>query len=170
MIRNYKHYNPKIHENVFIAKSADIIGRVTLHKDVNVWFNSVIRADSGDVIVGEGSNIQDLVCVHETAENPTIIGKYVTIGHSALIHACEVGDYSLVGMGATILDGSKIGKHCIIGAGSMVTKNTVIPDGSLCYGSPAKIIRKLTDEEKLFLEKSALEYINKAKDFMEDER
>lgn len=170
MITKYKQYKPEIHPSVFIADSADIIGKVHLHRDSSIWFHAVLRADSGDIVVGEGSNIQDLVCVHESESTPTIIGRFVTIGHSAIIHGCEIDDYSLIGMGSTILDGSKIGKYCIIGANSMVPKGMVIPDGKLCYGSPAKIIRDVTDEEKHLIEKNALEYISKAKDFMEDER
>ncbi len=170
MIKNYKQYSPTIDSSVFIAKSADVIGRVDLHKNVSVWFRSVLRADSGEIVIGEGSNVQDLVCIHESEGSPTIIGKFVTVGHSAIIHGCEIDDYSLIGMGSTILDGSKIGKYCIIGANSLVPKGMVIPDGKLCYGSPAKIIRDLTKEEKRLIEKNALEYINKAKDFMEDQR
>ncbi len=168
MIRKHKHYNPKIGKNVFVAKSADVIGKVELKTDSSVWFNSVLRADCNDIIIGEGTNIQDLVCIHVSEEHPTIIGKGVTVGHSAIVHACSIDDYSLIGMGATILDGSKIGKYCIIGANSLVTNDSIIPDGSLCFGSPAKVVRSLTEEEKRFLEESALSYIKEAKDFMED--
>ena len=146
---------PKFDESVFVCPGAAIVGDVTLGKNVNVWYNAVLRGDDGAIKVGDNTNVQDCAVLHEE----TTVGSGCTIGHGAIVHGCTVGDNTLIGMGAIVLNGAKIGSDCIIGAGSLVTKNTVIPDGSLVMGSPAKIRRNLTWEEKLGIVENSKEYL-----------
>ena len=144
---NYK--NVKISEDARIAKQSVVIGDVTIGRDSCVLHYAVIRGDDAPVVIGEESNIQENCTIHVNHNMPVHIGNNVTVGHNAVLHGCVIGDRTLIGMGAVVLDGARIGRDCIIGAGSLVTKNTVIPDGSLVMGSPAKIKRNLTWEEKL---------------------
>jgi carbonic anhydrase/acetyltransferase-like protein (isoleucine patch superfamily) len=160
MLHSYKGVLPKIEENVFIAESSHIIGDVTIEKKCSIWFGAVLRGDDNYITVGEGSNIQDNSVVHGTVEtSPTVIGKYVTIGHNAIIHGAEIGENCLIGMGSIIMDNCKIGKNTIVGAGSLIPSGKEIPEGVLCMGSPAKVVRKLTEEEHKKLISSAEHYI-----------
>lgn len=131
----------------YIAPSADVMGNVILEEDSSVWYQAVIRGDHDRIYVGKGSNIQDGCIVHADEGYPVEIGSYVTVGHNAIIHGCRIGEGSLVGMGAIILNGAKIGRNCVIGAGALVTQGTVIPDGMMALGSPAKVKRAVTEEE-----------------------
>lgn len=162
MIKIYEGIEPKIHESVFVAESADIIGKVKIEKNANIWYNVVIRADEEDIIIGENTNIQDGTVVHIGHNLKTEIGKNVTIGHKALIHGCKIGDNTLIGMGSIILDGAEIGEYSLIGAGSLVPPGKKIPSGVLALGSPAKVIRELSEEEKQSLTDSATNYIKTA--------
>lgn len=155
---NYK--SAKIAEDANIAKRSVIIGDVTIGRDSCVLYYSVLRGDEAPVVIGEESNIQENCTVHVSRNMPVRIGNNVTVGHNAVIHSCTIGDRTLIGMGAVILDGVQIGNDCIIGAGSLVTKNTIIPDGSLVIGSPAKIKRNLTWEEKLGNLENSKEYVS----------
>ena len=130
-------------ESVLICPGAAVTGDVVLGKGVSVWYNAVIRGDDGTITVGEDTNIQDCAVVH----NRTTIGSGCTIGHGAVVHGCTVGDNTLIGMGAVVLDGARVGSDCVVGAGALVTGRTVTPDGSLAMGSPAKVIRPLTERE-----------------------
>ncbi len=150
---------PTIHNSVYIAKGAIVIGSVELAPLVSVWHNATIRGDINFIRIEEGSNIQDNAVIHLADDYGVSIGSYVTIGHSAIIHACSINDECLIGMHATILDGAVIGKQSIIGAGSLVTKKMKIPEGSLVLGSPAKIIRTLTSEERNMIKNWAEKYI-----------
>ena len=152
---NYK--NVKIDKTAKIAKQSVIIGDVTIGRDSCVLYYSVIRGDDAPIAIGEETNIQENC--HVSRDLPVHIGNNVTIGHNAVIHSCTIGDRTLIGMGAIILDGAKIGSDCIIGAGSLVTKNTIIPEGSLVMGSPAKIKRNLTWEEKIGILENSKEYV-----------
>lgn len=153
MIYEFDEKYPKIAGSAFIAKSADIIGDVTIEEDCSIWFGAVLRGDENYIKVGKGTNIQDNSTVHIAGiEYPAEIGEYVTIGHGAVIHACKIGSCTLVGMGAIVLDGAEIGDYAIIGAGSLVTGGTKIPSGVMALGSPAKVVRELTDKEKSNLE------------------
>ncbi|MFL0197546.1 gamma carbonic anhydrase family protein [Clostridium sp. WILCCON 0269] len=166
MIIKFKYYSPELDRSCFIADNAQIIGKVKLCEDANIWFGAVLRGDLNHIYVGKGSNVQDNCTIHTSKDdNPTEIGEYVTIGHNSIIHGGKIGDYSLIGMGSIILDNAEIGSETIIGAGSLVTKNKKIPSGVLCMGSPAKVIRELTSEEKKFLRQSAEEYIRQAKSY-----
>ena len=147
-IHELANFRPTIEEGVFIAPSADLIGRVTMKKNSNIWFNCVARGDINEIIIGENTNIQDLSMLHVETSLPLIIGNNVTVGHSVTLHACTIEDNSLIGMGATILDGAVIGKNSLVAAGSLVPPGKVYPEGSFIVGSPAKVKRELTEQEK----------------------
>ena len=166
MIYEYKNLKPQINSSAFIAESSDIIGDVKVGDNVSIWFGTVIRADGSSVIIGEGSNIQDNCVVHITpGEHNTIIGEYVTIGHGVIIHGAKIGKLTLIGMGSIVLDGVEIGENTIIGAGSLIPQGKKIPSGVLCYGSPVKIIRNLSQEEKDSLMTSANHYIELSEEY-----
>ena len=130
-----------------IAFNAFVCGDVTLGQDSSVWYNAVVRGDDAEIIIGDRSNIQDGCILHIDRFHPLTIGNDVSVGHGAVVHGCTIGDGSLIGMGAVILNDAVIGKNCIIGAGALVTQGCVIPDGSLAFGNPARVIRKLSEEE-----------------------
>ncbi len=157
----------EIHESVYIADGAVVLGDVCIGEKSSVWFHVTIRADRGKIRIGDGSNIQDNAVVHVDEGFPVQIGNYVTIGHSAVIHGCRIDHNSLIGMGAVILNGAKIGKNCIIGAGALVTQNMVVPDNSLVIGSPAKIVRQLTAQEAKSNLRNAEEYIAESRKYKE---
>jgi carbonic anhydrase/acetyltransferase-like protein (isoleucine patch superfamily) len=160
-IITYQGIMPKIDPSVFIAEGAHIIGDVEIGKDSSVWFNTVIRGDVNYIRIGERTNIQDNTVIHVTNKRfPTHIGNNVTVGHSAVIHACTISDYSLIGMGAVVLDDAKVGKFTLIAAGAVVTMGMVVPEGMLAAGVPAKVVRALTEEERKFLAQSAQNYID----------
>ena len=147
----------------YVAEGAIIKGNVTIGEDSGIWYHATIRGDSNQITIGSRTNIQDNVVVHVSSGYSTTIGNNVTIGHGAIVHGCTVGNDTLIGMGAIILNGAVIGDHCIIGAGALVTQNTKIPDGSLAFGNPAKIIRNLTDAEMQENTNNAQRYVNAAK-------
>lgn len=155
---------PIIDSSVFLAKGCAVYGNITLKKDVSVWYNATIRAMEENVVIGEATNIQDNAVVHVDSGYEVNIGSYVTIGHGAIVHGCNIGDNTLVGMGAIILNGANVGKNCIIGAGTLITQNTTIPDNSLVLGSPGKVIRQVSEDEVLKSIENAKIYI-KEKDF-----
>ena len=142
---NYK--NVKIAEGARIAKQSVILGDVTIGRDSCVLYYAVIRGDDAPVVIGEETNIQENCTIHVSHNMPTHIGNNVTIGHNAVVHGCTIGDRTLIGMGAVILDGAKIGSDCIVGAGALVTGKMDAPDGSMILGSPAKVLRPLKPEE-----------------------
>ena len=148
MIKGYQGIEPKIDETAFIAEGVDVIGKVNIGKNANIWYGSVLRADDNYITVGENTNIQDGSVVHISEGYPTIIGNNVTIGHKAIIHGCEIGDNTLIGMGSIVLDGAKVGEFTLLGAGSLVPPGKEIPSGVLAMGSPAKVIRELSEQEK----------------------
>ncbi len=153
---------PTLGKNVYIAKTGVVLGDVTLGDDASVWYNAVLRGDINRIVVGRGTNIQDNAVVHLADDFPCILGDYVTVGHSAIVHACTVGNECLIGMGAVILDGAVIGDQCIIGAKALVTQNTKIPSGSMVLGAPAKVVRALTAEERAGLKYWATKYVDNA--------
>jgi carbonic anhydrase/acetyltransferase-like protein (isoleucine patch superfamily) len=145
-----KHLNaePRIHNSAYVADSAVVIGDVELGKHSSVWPQCVLRGDIERIVIGEGSNIQDGSVIHLADDLGVHIGKFVTVGHLAMIHACTIEDECLIGMKATVLDGAVIGKRSIVGAGAVVTKGMIVPPGSLLLGMPAKIVRQLSEEEQ----------------------
>lgn len=159
-----KHVNivPNVADTAYVAPNACVIGDARLGEHSSVWFNAVIRADNNFCIIGEGSNVQDCAVIHCDEDYPAELGKNVTVGHSAIIHSAYIGDNTLIGMGAIVLNGARIGKNCLIGAGALVTGDSIIPDGSLVVGSPAKVKRELTDSEIEELKENADEYIEAA--------
>lgn len=134
-------------ESTVVLPGAVVVGDVRLGENCSIWYNAVLRADEAPIAVGDGSNVQDNAVLHVTQGHPLTIGKDVTVGHGAILHSCAVGDNTLIGMGAIVLDDAVIGDNCIVAAGALVTGRTVIPDGSMVMGSPAKVKRELTQEE-----------------------
>ncbi len=154
-------------EKYFIADTAVVIGNVSIGNDVSVWYNVVIRGDSELIAIGDESNIQDGTVIHTDPGYPMTLGRGVTIGHKAMLHGCTVGDFSLIGINTVVLNGAKIGSHCIVGANSLVKENMEIPDGSLAVGSPAKIIRRVSPEQKNALQLQAEHYVRNGRRFKE---
>jgi carbonic anhydrase/acetyltransferase-like protein (isoleucine patch superfamily) len=151
---------PTLGKQVFIAKNATVIGDVTLGAHASIWYGAVLRGDINYITVGHHSNIQDNAVLHLADKFPCVLGNWVTVGHSAIVHACTVGDEVLVGMGSVILDGAVIGKQSLIGAKALVTQGMKIPPGSLVLGAPAKVIRKLTKAERTGLKWWAQKYVD----------
>lgn len=174
MTYRFKRWEPVLGKKTWIAESADVIGNVTFGEECSVWFGCVVRGDVHYIKIGDRTNIQDLSMIHVTHYkkedmsdgNPTIIGSDVTVGHRVMLHGCTIEDACLIGMSATILDGAVIGKESIVGAGALVTKNKKFSPRSLIMGSPAKVVRELSDEEVAELYNSAARYV----DFKEDYR
>jgi carbonic anhydrase/acetyltransferase-like protein (isoleucine patch superfamily) len=150
---------PVLGKDVYLAKTAVVLGDVTLGDHSSVWYNAVLRGDINRIVIGTHTNIQDNAVVHLADDFPAIIGNWVTVGHSAIVHACSIGDECLIGMGATILDGAQIGAQCIVGANSLVTQNFVAPPGSMILGSPAKVVKALTGEQRAGLKMWAEKYV-----------
>ena len=152
-------------DDYYIAESAHVIGDVEMGNGASVWFNAVIRGDTSTIIVGDDSNIQDGCVLHAEAWNKIIIGKGVTVGHLAMLHGCTVGDYSLIGINSVVLDEAVIGKNCLIGANALVKSKMIIPDRSVVMGSPARIIREITETEIKIIEASARHYVENGRKF-----
>lgn len=152
----------------WVAPGSHVIGDVVLGRNSSVWFNAVVRGDCDKIVIGEGSNIQDGSVLHTDAGIPLTVGKGVTVGHKVMLHGCEIGDYSLIGINAVVLNGAKIGKHCVIGANALITEGKVIPDGSVVMGAPGKVVKDVTDEQKKMLEQSALHYQKNAARFQSE--
>ena len=167
-IYTLRNKTPKIANTAWVAPDANVIGNVELKEKTSVWFGATLRGDNELIDIGAGCNIQENTVMHTDMGFPLRIGMNCTIGHKVMLHGCEIGDNSLIGMGAIVLNGAKIGSNCLIGAGALITENKSIPDGSLVVGSPGKIIRSLSDEEIKSLEKSAIHYQQNAARFMAD--
>lgn len=158
---------PQIDDSCWVAPNATVIGSVQLQAQANVWFNVVIRGDNDDIIIGADSNIQEAAVLHTDAGIKLRLGRGVTVGHLAMLHGCEVGDYSLIGIGAVVLNRARIGRHCIVGAGALVTEGKEFPDYSMITGSPARLVRQLSPEEAEKLRGSATHYVKNAQRFRE---
>ncbi len=158
----------KIDPTANIAPNATIIGDVEIGADCTIFFNATLRGDNGRIVIGRGSNVQENSCVHVSNDFDTIIGENVTIGHGAIVHGCTIGDGTLVGMGAIVIDGARVGRNCLIGAGALVTGSANVPDGMLVIGSPAKAVRALTEEEVAGNAAAAAEYIEVGNDLVEN--
>jgi len=166
MIEPFEDIWPVIHKTAFVAGSADLIGRVTIGEEASVWYNTTLRGDIHEVVVGPRSNVQDNAVLHVESDQGCYLGELVTVGHGAIVHACTVKDEVLVGMGATILDGALIGERSIIGANALVTMNMEIPPGSLVLGSPGKVVRTLSAEEQVGVKVWAQKYVKNRRKFL----
>ncbi len=175
MISNFKDHVPKIGKNTWIAPTADVIGRCEIGNDCSVWFGVVLRGDVHYIKIGNRTNIQDLSVIHVThSENddieggfPAIIGSDVTIGHKVMLHGCRIGNACLIGMSATLLDGSEIGNESIVAAGVVVTQNKKFPSRSLIMGTPAKVVRKLSDKEVENIYTSSKNYVKYKNEYLQ---
>ena len=167
MVLSFKNKTPLIDSSVYITHSAMVIGDVVIGEESSVWFNAVIRGDVNSIRIGKRTNIQDGCVLHVAREKyPLTLGDEVTVGHNATLHACTIASRCLIGMGAVVMDGSEIGENCIIGAGALVTPKTVIASGNMAVGSPAKIKRKLTDDEIRSISDSASHYVDDIKSYL----
>jgi carbonic anhydrase/acetyltransferase-like protein (isoleucine patch superfamily) len=165
-IERYESHSPDIHPSAFVAASADLIGRVTLGEESSVWHHATLRGDINRIVIGPRSNVQDNAVIHLADDLGCHVGELVTVGHSAILHACTVKDEVLVGMGAIVLDGAVIGERSIIGAGALVTGGTVIPPGSLVLGSPAKVVRTLSPDEQAKVRSWADKYVIQSRKYL----
>ena len=156
---------PSINENAYVSESVDIIGDVKVEENVSIWFGARLRADMNKIVIGANSNIQENAVVHVDIESPVIIGENVTIGHSAIIHGCNISNNVLVGMGSIILNNAKISKNSIVGAGALVTQGKEFEEGVLILGNPAKSVRKLSEEEIKSIKRSADNYVALSKKY-----
>jgi carbonic anhydrase/acetyltransferase-like protein (isoleucine patch superfamily) len=162
MILPYKTTKPDIDEHAYIFESADVIGDVHIAPKCSIWSNASIRADVSTVHLGEGTNVQDNAVIHVDTSFPTRVGRYVTIGHGAIVHGCTIEDTCIVGMGAIILNGAHIGENSIVGAGALVTQGKQFPPNSLIVGSPARVARTLSEDDVKHIKENADEYIKLA--------
>ena len=156
---------PSIKENAYVSESVEIIGDVKVEENVSIWFGARLRADMNKIVIGANSNIQENAVVHVDIESPVIIGENVTIGHSAIIHGCNISNNVLVGMGSIILNNAKISKNSIVGAGALVTQGKEFEEGVLILGNPAKAVRKLSEEEIKSIKRSADNYVALSKKY-----
>ena len=170
MIRPYKGQRPRLGEGVYIDPSAQVIGDVTLGDHASIWPCATVRGDVHSISIGAYSNIQDNSVIHVMAPDfPTTVGKHVTVGHSVNLHGCTVGDYALIGIGAIILNGATVGSESVVAAGSLVPEGMQIPEGVMVMGSPAKVRRPLTDEEKAGLREYAQNYFDYKNTYLEEQ-
>lgn len=160
IVRSYRGVSPTIPSDVFLADTASVIGDVVLGAGASVWFGSVVRGDQMPIRIGAQTSIQDNSVIHVTSGVAgTVVGDRVTVGHRVILHACTIADDCIIGMGSIILDRARIGRYCIVGAGALVTPGTDIPDGHLAIGSPARVKRPITDEERAWIDSSAQHYV-----------
>ena len=152
---------PRIADTAWVADSAQVIGRVELHEGASVWFGAVLRGDNEWITIGRGSNVQDGTVMHTDMGYPLTIGEHVTIGHQAMLHGCTIGDGTLIGIKAVVMNGATIGRECLIGANALVAEGKSIPDRSLVLGSPGKVVRTLTDDDVAMLRRAAEGYVEK---------
>lgn len=166
-IETFAEFVPSIHSSAYIAASADVIGRVTIGEEASVWYHATLRGDINEIVIGPRSNVQDNACIHLADDYGCYVGELVTVGHSAILHACTVKDEVLIGMGAIVLDGAVIGEQSIIGAGALVTGGTEIPPGSLVLGSPAKVVRALSADERKKVGYWAAKYVTVSRRYLD---
>jgi len=155
-------HTPNVDASAYVTDSASVIGQVHLAANTSIWFGAALRGDTELISIGEGSNVQECAVLHTDIGYPLIVGKNVTIGHQAMLHGCTVGDGSLIGIQAVVLDGAVIGKNCLVAAGALVTSGKEFPDNSLIMGSPAKAVRELTQEQINDIQRGVTTYIERA--------
>jgi len=162
-IYQYGEHRPELQDDVYVAETADVIGQVTLKRGASVWYQAVLRGDTDHLEVGEESNIQDGAVLHADPGFPLRVGKGVTVGHQAMLHGCTIGDGSLVGIQAVILNGAVIGENCLVAAGAVVKEGAEFPAGSLIVGAPARVVRELSEEAIEGLRKNAAGYVERGR-------
>lgn len=155
MLIRYQGKLPVVDASVFVADGAKLIGDVTVGSMASIWYNAVLRGDLAEIVIGDRTNIQDGVVGHVNTSQPLIVGNDVSVGHSAIIHGCRIGHGTLIGMGAIVLNGADIGEYALIGAGSVVTENKKVPPYTLSLGSPARVVRELTEEDLQRMKRTA---------------
>lgn len=157
-------------DEYWIAPTAAVIGRVVLKKNASVWWGATLRGDNDPIVVGENSNVQDNSVLHTDTGSPLTIGRNVTVGHMVMLHGCEIGDNSLVGIGSIILNGARIGKNCLIGANCLITEDKEIPDNSLVMGAPGKVVREVSEAQARMLIAGTMHYVENWKRYRRDLR
>lgn len=160
---------PQVHPSAFIADGAQLIGEVLVGEDASIWFNAVLRGDINSIQVGARTNVQDGCVIHVTRELPVRLGDDVTVGHMAMLHGCAIGDRSLIGMNAVVLDRANVGSSSIVAAGALVREGSVVPDGVLVAGVPARVIRPLTEEERESVRLTARNYVEYARSYLHND-
>lgn len=170
MIHSFKDKKPNFKGENFIAPNAEIIGDVEIGQGSSVWFNAVIRGDTGRIEIGEHVSIQDCCVLHTQQNVPILIGDNVAVGHGAILHSCTIGKNCIIGIGAILLTGSKIGDNCIVGAGSVITEGTIIPSESIVMGIPGKVVKQVTDEHKARIKRNIEEYIRLNKEYLAEKK
>jgi carbonic anhydrase/acetyltransferase-like protein (isoleucine patch superfamily) len=171
MIESCRGFTPEIDPLAYVHDSAVLMGRVRVGKDSSIWPHCTLRGDDGSIVIGERTSIQDGTVVHLTSGlSNTVVGDDVTVGHKAILHGCQIGNFVLVGMGAIILDNAQIGEYSLIGAGAVITAGKVIPPRSLVLGSPAKVIREVGERELMMIQAGALSYVEKTREFLATRR
>ncbi|MCF8163248.1 MAG: gamma carbonic anhydrase family protein [Sulfuritalea sp.] len=155
-------HTPDVDASAYVTDSASVIGNVHLAANTSIWFGAALRGDNELISIGEGSNVQECAVLHTDIGYPLVVGKNVTIGHQTMLHGCTVGDGSLIGIQAIVLDGAVIGKNCLVAAGALVTSGKEFPDNSLIMGSPAKAVRELTQEQINDIQRGVTTYIERA--------
>ncbi|MDQ6951953.1 MAG: gamma carbonic anhydrase family protein [Mariprofundaceae bacterium] len=163
MISAYQHWLPQVDDSAWLAPSSDVIGRVSIGKDSNIWYQTVLRGDVDEIYIGERSNIQDHCTLHNSAGKPCVIGDDVTVGHRVILHGCNIQNLCLVGMGSIVMDDAVLEEGCLLAAGSLVPERKILKGGFLYAGSPAKERRPLTEKEQAFLQHSAQHYVELAR-------
>ncbi len=170
MILSIGNQKPDVKDAAFIAEGATVVGDVVLGKDVSIWFGVVVRGDMEPIRIGDRTNVQDNSVLHGAIGYPLTIGNNVTIGHNAIVHACTVGDGSLIGMGSRVLDGAVIPPECMVGAGALVPPGKTYPSGSLIVGAPARVVRALTEDELEVMRHRIVEYVDAGRQYARDLR
>ncbi|MBA9085334.1 carbonic anhydrase/acetyltransferase-like protein (isoleucine patch superfamily) [Fontibacillus solani] len=165
MLLGYKGIMPIVDSTVFVAEGAKIIGDVSIGFESSIWYNAVLRGDLAKIMIGNRCNIQDGAIGHVNSDQPLIVMDDVSVGHGAIIHGCTIGKGTLIGMGAIVLNGAQIGEYALVGAGSLITENTVIPPYTLCLGSPARVVRELTENDLLRMKRTTDGYVVKGQEY-----
>mgnify|MGYP000114243394 FL=1 len=165
MLYDYEQERVRCRGNCYIAPSADVLGMVTLGEDASVWFQTVVRGDTDRIFIGSGSNIQDGSVLHTDEGIELVIEAHVTVGHKAVLHGCRIGEWSMVGIGATVLNRAVVGRECIIAAGALVPEGKEIPDGSVVMGSPGKVVREITQRDREMLREAVEHYVDRARNY-----
>ena len=165
MLYGYQGVSPSIHESVYLADGVRIIGDVSLEEECSIWYNAVLRGDIAPIRIGPRCNIQDGSIAHVNQHQPLLLGENVSVGHGVIIHGCTIGNGSLVGMGAIVLNGAQIGEYALIGAGSLITENKIIPPYTLSMGSPARVVRELTEDDLARMKQTTESYVIRGKEY-----